>query len=113
MCWNSLCNIQLVIKSTVFCKKTNCYTVRSELKEAHLLKIGALPNTYSPDLQLCKGVCHMKKHQQPFVTAQDTPATRKRRLQQRLQEISDKSEQELVLLMKSIDKVKTAFRTEK
>lgn len=55
----------------------------------------------------------MKKKQQSFTTPRDTPATRKRRLQQRLQEISDKSEQELLGLMKSLDKVKSAFRTDK
>jgi len=55
----------------------------------------------------------MKKNQQPFLTPKDTPATRKRRLQQRLQEISDKSEQELMSLMKSLDKVKSAFRSDK
>lgn len=55
----------------------------------------------------------MKKNQQPFIPPRDTPATRKRRLQQRLQEISDKSEQELNALIQSIDKVKDAFRPKK
>lgn len=55
----------------------------------------------------------MKKNQPSHIPPRDTPATRKRRLQQRLQEISDKSEQELTTLMKSLDKVKSAFRSDK
>lgn len=52
----------------------------------------------------------MKKKQKPFTPPRETPATRKRRLQQRLQELSDRSEQELAALMKSVEKVKSAFR---
>jgi hypothetical protein len=55
----------------------------------------------------------MKRKQQPTPPPRDTPATRKRRLQQRLQEISDKSEQELSAIMKSIEKVKSTFRSQK
>ena len=43
----------------------------------------------------------------------DTPATRKKRLQERLLEISERSDKELSALMKSLDKVKTAFRSNK
>jgi diadenosine tetraphosphate (Ap4A) HIT family hydrolase len=53
----------------------------------------------------------MKKKQKPFTPPKETPATRKRRLQQRLQELSDRSEQELAALMKSVEKVKSAFRS--
>lgn len=53
----------------------------------------------------------MKRNQKPTIIPKDTPATRKRRLQQRLQEISDKSEKELRALTKSLDKVKSAFRS--
>ncbi len=52
----------------------------------------------------------MKKHPKGFITPKDTPATRKRRLQQRLQELSDKSEQEIAAIMKSVEKVKSALR---
>jgi len=52
----------------------------------------------------------MKKHPKGFTTPKDTPATRKRRLQQRLQELSDKSEQEIAAIMKSVEKVKSALR---
>jgi len=45
--------------------------------------------------------------------APDTPATRKKRLQQRLQEISDKSEQEMAALMKSLEKVKDNLKPKK
>jgi len=55
----------------------------------------------------------MKHNQQAFPNPKDTPATRKRRLQQRLRELSDKSEQELSVLMKSIDKLKSGFRSNK
>lgn len=53
----------------------------------------------------------MKRNQQPIAIAKDTPATRKRRLQQRLKELSDKSEQELSALMKSVEKMKSNFRS--
>jgi hypothetical protein len=52
----------------------------------------------------------VKKHRKNFQPPKDTPATRKQRLQQRLQEISDKSEQELAALLKSVNKVKATFR---
>ena len=55
----------------------------------------------------------MKRNQRGTIPPRDTPATRKRRLQERLQEISDKSELELNTLIKSLEKVKTAFRIEK
>jgi predicted house-cleaning noncanonical NTP pyrophosphatase (MazG superfamily) len=55
----------------------------------------------------------MKSNQRKTPEPRDTPATRKRRLQQRLQELSDKSEQELAALMKSVEKVKSAFRNDK
>lgn len=51
----------------------------------------------------------MNKNNKPVRPAHDTPATRKKRLQQRLKEISDKSEQELAALMKSVEKVKTSL----
>jgi len=53
----------------------------------------------------------MKRNQQPLHLPKDTPATRKRRLQQRLQEISDKSEKELRAITKSLEKVKSTFRS--
>jgi hypothetical protein len=52
----------------------------------------------------------MKSNRKNSQTPRDTPATRKQRLQQRLQEISDKSEQELAAIKKSVDKVKAAFK---
>ena len=55
----------------------------------------------------------MKSNQKNFSSPKDTPATRKRRLQARLQEISDKSEEELAAIMKSLDKVKAAFKSDK
>ncbi len=55
----------------------------------------------------------MKSNRKNTPPPKDTPATRKRRLQQRLQEISEKSEQELNTLMKSLDKMKSAFRSDK
>jgi len=55
----------------------------------------------------------MKSNHKNFPSPKDTPATRKRRLQQRLNEISEKSEQELVALKKTVDKVKAAFKSKK
>lgn len=55
----------------------------------------------------------MKSNQPRFIPPRDNPATRKRRLQQRLQEISDKSEKELGALMKSLEKMKSTFRSDK
>lgn len=52
----------------------------------------------------------MKSNQKNFQPPKDTPATRKQRLQQRLQEISEKSEQELAALIKSVNKVKATFK---
>lgn len=55
----------------------------------------------------------MKRNQKRVPTPRDTPATRKKRLQERLQEISDKSEQELATLMKSIEKLKGNLKSDK
>lgn len=63
-------------------------------------------------LNLHRGL-DLKRNQHSFTPLRDTPATRKRRLQKRLQEISDRSEQELVAIMKSIEKVKDTFRINK
>lgn len=52
----------------------------------------------------------MKRNQQKLPSPKDTPATRKLRLQQRLQEISDKGEQELAALLKSVGKVKSGIK---
>jgi hypothetical protein len=52
----------------------------------------------------------VKSNQRKFQSPKDTPATRKQRLQQRLQEISEKSEQELAALLKSVSKVKATFK---
>jgi hypothetical protein len=52
----------------------------------------------------------MKGNQKKSQPPKDTPATRKMRLQQRLQEISAKSEQELAALVKSVNKVKASFK---
>jgi hypothetical protein len=55
----------------------------------------------------------MKRNQQANPKPKDTPATRKRRLQQRLRELSDRSELEMAAIMKSIDKLKSTFRSSK
>jgi hypothetical protein len=55
----------------------------------------------------------MKRNQQANPTPKDTPATRKRRLQQRLRELSDRSEQEMTSIMKSVEKLKSTFRSNK
>jgi len=55
----------------------------------------------------------MKNHQRNISPPHDTPATRKRRLQARLQEITEKSEQEMATLMKSLDKVRASFKAQK
>lgn len=52
----------------------------------------------------------MKSNKKKFPPPKDTPATRKQRLQQRLQEISDKSDREIAALMTSVNKVKAAFK---
>jgi|GEM_PF-1949785 len=59
------------------------------------------------------GKLDMKKHHKPLMPPRDTPATRKRRLQERLQELSDKSEKELNALIQSIDKVKASLKSKK
>jgi len=55
----------------------------------------------------------MKRKQRNPPVLKDTPATRKQRLQQRLQEISDKSDKEIAALIKSVNKVKAAFKPKK
>ncbi len=60
-----------------------------------------------------QGALAMKRKQPAHSEPKDTPATRKRRLQQRLQELSDRSEREMAALAKSLDKVKKSFRTKK
>ena len=52
----------------------------------------------------------MKKNPKRLISVHDDPATRKRRLQQRLQELNDKTERELDDLMKSVEKVKSTLR---
>lgn len=55
----------------------------------------------------------MKRNQKRAPAPRDNPATRKKRLQERLQEISNKSEQELTTLMKSIEKLKDTLKSDK
>lgn len=55
----------------------------------------------------------MKSKQPNIPQPRDTPPTRKRRLQQRLNELTDSSEKELAALMNTINKVKTAFRNDR
>jgi hypothetical protein len=55
----------------------------------------------------------MKSNQKNFPPPKDTPATRKQRLQQRLKEISEKSDREIAALIKSVNKVKASFRPKK
>ncbi|HSX42945.1 MAG TPA: hypothetical protein VLF59_02565 [Candidatus Saccharimonadales bacterium] len=55
----------------------------------------------------------MKRNQKNFHQPQDTPATRKQRLQQRMQELSDKSDREIASLMRTVDRIKTSFRPKK
>ncbi len=55
----------------------------------------------------------MKRNQLTNPALKDTPSTRKRRLQARLHELSNISEQELKVLMKSVEKVKAAFSSKK
>lgn len=87
-----------------------CYTESSELlpEAAPTLLAGLLPHKTRHTSQT-KGAI-VKRNQRTFRQPADTPATRKRRLQARLQEISDKSEQELAALMKSFDKVKSTLK---
>jgi hypothetical protein len=73
-----------------------------------------LPKIVSPDTNPnAQGALPMKSNRKNFPSPKDTPATRKRRLQQRLKEISEKSEQELAAIKKSVDKVKAAFKPKK
>jgi hypothetical protein len=53
------------------------------------------------------------KQKREFNTPNDTPATRKKRLQQRLREINDQNDREMSALMKSIERVKSAFHSKK
>ncbi len=46
-------------------------------------------------------------------TPKDTPATRRRRLQQRLKEMSAQNEREMSALMKSVERIKSTFRSKK
>jgi len=46
-------------------------------------------------------------------TPKDTPATRKKRLQQRLKEMSERNDREMSALMKSVGKIKSALRSKK
>jgi len=55
----------------------------------------------------------VKKNAKSSGVPRDTPATRKQRLQQRLKELSDQSEQELAALMKSLEKVKASLKSDK
>jgi hypothetical protein len=51
--------------------------------------------------------------QKPTNAPKDTPATRKKRLQQRLREMNDRNDREIGALLKSIDKIKATFRSKK
>jgi len=55
----------------------------------------------------------VKRNQKNFHQPKDTPATRKQRLQQRMQELSDKSDREIAALMRTVDRVKTSFSLKK
>lgn len=55
----------------------------------------------------------MKSNQKNLPTPKDTPSTRKRRLQQRLQEISERSEAEMAALLSSVEKMKESLRPNK
>ncbi len=55
----------------------------------------------------------MKRKQRRLPSPKDTPATRKQRLQQRLQEISDKGEREIAAIVKSVNKVKTSLKSKR
>jgi len=54
----------------------------------------------------------MKRQRKPDLP-KDTPATRKRRLQQRLREMNDRNEKELSALMKSVERLKSTLRSKK
>jgi hypothetical protein len=55
----------------------------------------------------------LKRNQKNIPPPIDTPASRKRRLQKRLQEINARSEQELANIMKSIEQIKSQFKSNK
>lgn len=55
----------------------------------------------------------MKRNQKTFIRPKDTPATRKKRLQERLLEITQRSEKELAAIMQSIDKLKSSIGPKK
>lgn len=55
----------------------------------------------------------MKQKLEPNDLPKDTPATRKKRLQQRLRELNERNEREMSALMKSVERLKSAFRSKK
>ena len=55
----------------------------------------------------------MKHNSQPNRTPKDAPAARKRRLQQRLREISERNDREMNALMRSVERIKSTFRGKK
>ena len=55
----------------------------------------------------------MKRNQKSTPEPQDNPSTRKRRLQKRLQELSDRSDREMAALMKSVERMKASLRSNK
>jgi hypothetical protein len=55
----------------------------------------------------------MKRDYKNLPSSHDTPVVRKRRLQKRLKEMSAKSEQELLNVMRSIEQIKSSFKTGK
>lgn len=56
---------------------------------------------------------HMKRKQHNEIEPKDTPSTRKRRMQSRLKELSERSDRELAILMTSIEKMKANLRNNK
>ncbi|HUB93270.1 MAG TPA: hypothetical protein VMB52_02095 [Verrucomicrobiae bacterium] len=55
----------------------------------------------------------MKQKPQSRATSKDAPAARKRRLQQRLRELNEHNEREMNALMKSVERIKSAFRSKR
>lgn len=55
----------------------------------------------------------MKHIPPPRNDPKDSPAARKRRLKQRLREMSERNDREMSALMKSIERVKATFRPKK
>jgi len=53
----------------------------------------------------------MKRDRLVFPPIRDTPATRRRRLQRRLQEINAQTEREIAALTKSVEKIKSAHQS--